>query len=48
MATIAGTMDCLGKLAGIKREEENSEDKKLHRVKHFICMDKTEVSEFDK
>jgi long-chain acyl-CoA synthetase len=47
LTTIAGTMDCLKKLAKIKKDEAESDEQQMQKVANFICFDETEISEFD-
>jgi long-chain acyl-CoA synthetase len=43
LTTIAGTMNCLKKLAKMKKDEPAS-DQKMHMIKHFIVLDVAEIA----
>jgi len=37
-------MDCLKKLANLKKEDDSMDEKMLHRLKNFVVMGQTEIS----
>lgn len=41
-------MDCLKKLANLKKEDDSMDEKMLHRLKNFVVMGQTEISQADR